>query len=108
MNFKKPVVRSKKLREGGRGKDCVFCPGKPVHSGAHLPHSAVGFPSGKAYKCPDWLLADLCDECHGRMDQGDWRNDHQIRMRALCLTLERRFHQGLLTVPGENHEWEYV
>ncbi len=107
-NFKKPDFRSKKYREAGRDFDCVFCPGKPVHSGAHLPHHAVGFPGGKAYKCPDWLLADLCIDCHEKMDGEEWRNDHQMRMKALCLTIERRYHQGVIVIPGEDHVWGLV
>jgi hypothetical protein len=69
---------------------------------------AIGFPGGVARKCPDWLLADLCLDCHQKMDHGEWRNDHQIRMKALAKTIERRIHQGLLVVPGEEHEWDGV
>lgn len=105
MGLKAPDFRSKKYREGGRDLNCVLCEVRPVHSGAHLPHSAIGFQGGNR-KAPDWLLADLCMECHARMDGVEWRNDHQIRMKALALTIERRFHQGLLVIPNENHEWE--
>jgi len=77
-----------------------------VHSGAHLPHKAIGFGGGTGYKCPDFLIGDVCVECHARLDSGSWRNDHQTRMRIFALTIERRFHQGLLVVRGEQHEWE--
>lgn len=108
MSQKVPEFRSKKYREGGRGLSCVLHPGRPVHSGAHLPHAAIGFPGGKGYKCSDLLLGDVCMECHHELDQGDWRNDHQIRMKIFALTVERRIHQGILVVPGEKHEWDGI
>jgi hypothetical protein len=66
-------------------------------------HSA-GF-GGRSIKAPDYLLADLCLEHHNYAD-GPGRRDWEFRFRVLALTLERRFHQGLLTVPGEDHEWD--
>jgi len=69
-----------------------------------------------ATKCPDWLIADLCQKCHIRMDHGDWRNDIEIRWKAHALTLQRRFDQGRLVVidpykgTAEDHAfpaWEF-
>ncbi len=105
-NFKKPRVDSKALREGGRGLSCVIHPGKPVHSGAHLPWHSEGH-GGRGIKAPDWLLADLCHECHIYAD-GDGRHDFEFRHRALIRTIERRFWQGLLVVPGQDNSAEYM
>lgn len=105
-NFKAPTVRSKKLREGGRDLCCVNCPGKPVHSGAHLPIHYAGF-GGRGIKAPDWLLADLCQQCHEYAD-GKGRHDYEFRHLSLVRTLQRRFWQGLLIVPGEDHSAEYM
>lgn len=48
-------------------------------------------------KTHDWLAAHLCLDCHTKMD-GVWRSDDQVRMIALCKTLERLFDEGVLTV----------
>ena len=104
-NFKRPRFDSPAMREGARGTMCVLCEQRPTHSCAHLPTKQIGFLSGMASKCPDWLIADLCIECHAKMDGDEWRNDLQMRMKAHCLTLQRRFDQGVLTVRGEEHDW---
>lgn len=64
---------------------------------AHLPGSLYRMPAGTGQKTHDWLVAHLCHDCHTRMDS-DWRTDTQMRMMALCLTLERLFRDGVLRV----------
>lgn len=64
---------------------------------AHLPGSRYGMPAGMSAKTHDWLAAHLCLDCHTKMD-GVWRSDDQVRMIALCKTLERLFDEGVLTV----------
>jgi len=71
-----------------------------------LPLHSAGY-GGRGYKAPDWLLADLCHECHVYAD-GDGRHDYEFRHRSLVRTIERRFFQGLLVVPGEDHAAEYM
>ena len=111
-NFKRPVFDSPGMREGARGTLCVLCKCQPTHSCAHLPTKQIGFMSGWATKCPDWLIGDICIECHQRMDYGDWRNDVEIRWKAHALTIQRRFDQGILIVfdeakhEVEDHKWE--
>lgn len=110
-NFKRPHFDSPAMRAGARGTLCVLCRCQPTHSCAHLPTRQIGFMSGWATKCPDWLIGDLCAGCHYRMDEGDWRNDIEIRWKAHALTLQRRIDQGILRVHGEAHawpEWEFV
>ena len=89
---------SKRLRDAARFQRCVLCgtdDGTVVL--AHLPGSRYGAPAGMAEKTHDWLGAHLCRECHERMD-GELRDDVEIRMMVLVLTLERLFDQGVLRV----------
>jgi len=54
-------------------------------------------PAGTGQKTHDWLGAHLCWHCHELMDT-DWRMDGTVRMKALCLTLERLFEDGVIQV----------
>lgn len=101
---KRRRFRSEALRLAGHQKPCVLCGGPRPSMPCHLPHNVIGFPAGMGQKTHDWLTADCCDDCHARLDRGDWRNDHGVRMRAFCLTLQRRFDEGVLRVAGEDHE----
>lgn len=69
----------------------------------HLPHNAIGFPAGMGQKTHDWLQGDCCNLCHYKLDEGEWRNDHEMRMKALALTIQRRFDEGVIVIPGEEH-----
>ena len=87
-------------------QDCVLC-GRPNAVPAHLPGSFYGMAAGTGQKTHDWLVAHLCNtprddgqpSCHERMDSV-WRTDPTMRMRALCLTLQRLFDDGVLVVRG--------
>ena len=70
----------------------------------HLPGAEIGFQAPRGSKVPDWLTADCCKTCHDRLDLGDWQNDYEMRMRALCLTIQRRFDTGVLLIRGEESE----
>jgi hypothetical protein len=90
--------RSVKLRTAARDRSCVLCQAKDGSVvPAHLPGSFYGMPAGVGQKTHDWLVGHLCFECHENMDT-IWRMDAVIRMRALCLTLERLFDEGIITV----------
>jgi len=88
---------NRSLLHCAKGQSCVLC---GVQDGtivpAHLPGSIYGMPAGIAQKAPDWLVAHLCHGCHEKMDT-IWRKDCQMRMKALCLTLERLFEQRIIT-----------
>lgn len=92
------------LRQAAHGKTCVLCDLEQSSMPCHLPHNGIGFPAGTGQKVHDWLTGDCCTDCHFKLDHGEWRNDHQMRMKALTLTLQRRFDEGLLVVTGEQHE----
>lgn len=68
----------------------------------HLPNKMIGFQAPKGSKVPDWLGADCCKACHDILDGAEGRNDHGLRMRALCLTIQRRFDSGHLEITGEH------
>ncbi len=110
-NFKRPAFDSPAMRDGARDTMCVLCKINPTQCCAHLPTKQIGFMGGVAGKVPDWLIADLCQECHLKMDGVEWRNDIEIRMKAHCLTIQRRFDQGILVVidpvrgTAEDHYW---
>ena len=96
---KKRRFRSNALREAARGRSCVLC--KHADSDltvlAHLPGAFYGMPAGTGQKTHDWLGAHLCYACHQLMDTA-YRKDAEIRMKALCLTLERLFDDGTIRV----------
>ena len=100
-NPKRQVFRSNRLRQFARGQSCVLCQGTEGFSStvvlAHLPGSFYRMPAGIGQKTHDWLGAHLCAEHHARMDS-EWRRDSQMRLMALCLTLERLFDEGVITV----------
>jgi hypothetical protein len=64
---------------------------------AHLPGAFYRMPAGIGGKTHDWLVGHLCVDCHRNMDTV-WRKDAQMRMIALCCTLERLFEDGVLVV----------
>lgn len=89
---------SRKLLSAAEGTECVLCGKGGTVVPAHLPGSFYRMPAGTGQKTHDWLVAHLCHECHSKMDGPEWRTDAQIRMMALCLTLERLFRSGVITV----------
>ncbi len=93
--------RSRRLLDAAEGQLCVLCERENKRETtvpAHLPGAFYGMPGG-SIKVHDWLVAHLCDTCHAAMDN-ECRRDAQLRMRALCLTLQRLFEQGVLIVAG--------
>ena len=101
---KRKRLISPALRKAAHGKTCVLCGTEQSSMPCHLPHNAIGFPAGVGQKTMDWLTGDCCTGCHYKLDHGEWRHDHQIRMKALALTIQRRLDEGLLVIKGENHE----
>ena len=92
--------RSDTLRAAAKNRLCVLCKREKTRDTtcpAHLPGSFYGMAAGTGQKTHDWLIAHLCFECHVNMDT-IWRKDATIRMRALCLTLERLFDDGIVSV----------
>ncbi len=92
---------SKRLRRAAEGQSCVWCgaeDGTVVL--AHLPSWIYGQGSGVGQKTHDWLGGHLCAICHKQFDEGPYRTDTDARMKALCLTLERLFEQGVLHSVG--------
>ena len=95
---KRPRFESRKLLNQAEGRVCVLCEKGGTVVPAHLPGAFYGMPAGHGEKTHDWLVAHLCLECHTKMDGPEWRKDAQIRMKALCLTLERLFTSGAIVV----------
>ena len=97
---KKKRFVSRKLLDAAENQLCVICE-RPMKTEtvvpAHLPGSFYGMPAGTRQKTHDWLVAHLCDHCHNNMDT-IWRKDAQMRMMALCKTLERLFERGVIIV----------
>lgn len=105
--FQRQRMVSPALREAPRGLCCVMCAqdGRypPAVGLCHLPHYEWGFGAGVGEKCPDWLGAHLCHDCHTYTDGPLGRNDHPWRARAFALTIQRLIHLGILVIRGENH-----
>ena len=94
--------QNRSLLHCAKGESCVLCgknDGTTVP--AHLPGGYYGMPGG-SIKVHDWLVAHLCNECHAKMDGPEWRRDTQMRMKALCLTLERLFAKGRISYGGKS------
>jgi hypothetical protein len=90
--------KSKKLRDAARGESCVLCGCRDETIVlAHLPSAVYGMSAGTGQKTHDWLGAHLCLRCHTNMDSV-WRRNTEIRMKALCLTLQRLFDKGIIKV----------
>lgn len=100
---KRKRFRSPELRQAGHAKSCVLCESERASMPCHLPHAAIGCPAGTGEKTHDWLVGDCCGACHYKLDHGEWRNDFQMRMKALALTIQRRLDEGVLIVAGEDH-----
>ncbi len=96
-----PRYLSKRLRRAAKDQSCVLCgndeEGRVIL--AHLPSQSYGMTAGCAQKTHDWLGAHLCDRCHAYVD-GPGRKDTDLRMMALCRTLERLFDSGELHSVG--------
>lgn len=103
MLFKRKRFESAKLREAPRFEQCVMCEAEPCIGVAHLPHELWGMGAGTAQKTHDWCGGHLGQRCHDYADGPEGRNDHAWRAKALCLTLQRLFDRGVLTIPGEVH-----
>jgi hypothetical protein len=95
--------RSRRLLNAAEGQPCVLCErndGTTIP--AHLPGAFYGMAAGTGQKTHDWLVAHVCHVCHNNLDTVMRRNA-DVRLRALCLTLQRLFDQGVLTVLDSRH-----
>ena len=102
--------QNRSLLHCAKGEPCVLC-GKNDGSTvpAHLPGALYGMASGTGQKTHDWLVAHVCNSpqqngepsCHEKLDTV-WRKDTQIRMKALCLTLERLFAKHRISYGGKS------
>lgn len=103
---KTKTYKNRSLLHAAKGEPCVLC-GKNTGTTvpAHLPGSFYGMAAGTGEKTHDWLVAHLCGPdnngpgCHDKMDS-EWRKDAQIRMKALCLTLEQLFANRIIGYTG--------
>jgi len=101
---KSPRFQSKKLRDSARNQSCVWCgndeEGKVVL--CHISHKN----SGMALKCPDYMSADLCNECHDRVDgRTEESVDLSFKARLITESFYRRVQRGTYQADGE---WLYV
>lgn len=109
MNLqKRPVIRSKKLRDSARGEECTvrspWCNYDPDTTVlAHLPDdSGTGKMGGKS---DDWCSVMSCSACHDwldrRINDGSLLREREIYMRrAMIRTWRRWIELGLIKVEG--------
>lgn len=91
------------MLDAAQGQPCVLCQFDHIENDittvpAHLPGSIYGMPAGMGEKTHDWLVGHVCDPHHAYLDSEKGRRNIQIRMLALCLTLQRLFEQGVIVV----------
>jgi hypothetical protein len=99
----------KKLRDAARGQSCVRCGKTENVVGCHYTGvRRLSFGGGFGIKVHDFLIADLCQECHHYMDTLSRKKDGTSEylhseefLYLIALTWERRVvHQGLFLVGG--------
>lgn len=93
--------RSPKLLQSAEGQPCANC-GKNDGTtvAAHL--NSVAFGKGVGVKCPDSLVADLCDVCHacydGRLGNFSKQEKWELWVRAYLKTVVRWFEQEVIII----------
>jgi len=98
------TFRSPKLLKASNGQVCVRCGKTQGVVGAHYTGvRRLKLGGGYGIKVHDWLVADLCQECHLYMDtlsrEKEKRYGHSEEFfYYIALTLERRFLHGTLVV----------
>lgn len=87
--------RSRKYLDAGKGKKCTICRASVATDPAHIRLKTF---CGTSQKPHDFMILDACRTCHDLY--GDMNNpaDAELVLAALCRTLERRFHDGVLEV----------
>lgn len=105
-------LRSKAMLDAARGQPCVRCNKNDGTTVAchYQGIRADAFGRGKSRKAHDLCIADLCGECHTRLDNYQNSNfaDPLVRridmsedfMTCVIRTLIRRVRQGVLTAKG--------
>lgn len=100
-----PPYRSRALLDMSAGEECVRCERaykRETVVGAHytgVRRDAYG--GGMSEKVHDFIVADLCDDCHTYMDslsrnkEGRWGHSEEFQ-HYVILTLAKRFTRGQL------------
>lgn len=102
-----PPYRSRALLDMSAGESCVRC-NRPHKSPTVVPAHYTGvrrdaYGGGLSEKVHDFLVADLCDECHAHMDrlardkEGRWGHSEEFQ-HYIILTLIKRFTRGQLGI----------
>jgi hypothetical protein len=106
------TFESQKLRDASNGQSCVRCGARETVVGAHYTGARRhAYGGGLSKKVHDFLIADLCGECHRYMDQlarasagkdgiKEFLHSEEF-LHLIALTLERRFVQGVIIVKGQ-------
>ena len=86
--------RSRKYLNTANGQPCAFC---GVSDGTicarHIRLAGFG---GTGQKPPDFMVVDGCAACDRKYGHMNFDDDARDVLRAFCLTLQRRFEQGVL------------
>ena len=100
------TYESQKLRDASEGQVCVRCGSNDNVVGCHYTGvRRLAYGGGFGQKVHDFLIADLCQECHKFLDTLSrsktrrWEHSEEFQ-HCILLTLERRFVQGIIVVKG--------
>jgi hypothetical protein len=107
-----PPYRSRTLLDMSAGESCVRC-GREHKRETVVPAHYTGvrrdaYGGGLGVKVHDFLVADLCDECHAYMDsssrdkEGRWGHSEEFQ-HYVILTLIKRFHAGGFAIWSSKH-----
>lgn len=99
------TFRCRALLDMSKGETCVRCDRqRETVVPAHYTGVRRGdFGGGMSIKVHDFIVADLCDECHAYMDrlsrdkEGRWGHSEEF-MYYVMLTLEKRFVSGAIRI----------
>ena len=97
------TYRSRALLDMSKGETCVRCDRRLEDVvGAHYTGARRGaYGGGMSIKVHDFIVADLCGECHAHMDrisrdkEGRWGHSEEFQ-HYVILTLAKRFTRGQL------------
>lgn len=95
------TFRSKKLLDSAKDQPCCWC-GASDGSTVACHVNSVALGKGTGIKAPDYYVAYLCHDCHGRCDgrAGTLTKDEKAEMWtwAYLRTVARWFEEGIVKV----------
>lgn len=99
------TFRCRALLDMSRGETCVRCdrPREDVVGAHYTGVRRLDYGGGHSIKVHDFIVADLCGDCHTYMDtlsrdkEGRWGHSEEFQ-HYVILTLAKRFERGQIRI----------